>query len=379
MYVGSGGKVNVGGGTLIANGGEKGAGIGRGYDGDSDGSLGILDEDMIVLGSDDGEMYCVIAEADGAYTRRMHMKVVPSAAQVGNSKFATVQAAFDAANAGDTVKLLADATADGAITVSKGTEQRPVTLDLNGHGVRMTGSDCVITVNSGASLTLTDNATVKPIHKITLTDGRGTAVETVSALGTDTDNEKYVAGGYITGGNGTVGGGVYITSGTVTMNGGTISGNTASSTGGVYVGGGTFQVSGAAKVKGNTAGGTADNVYLPSGKTITVTGALTGGAGAFGVTVVKYENASYVQTSGVFAQAGSRYNGGVLTADNLACFVSDNTAYGVIPADDGKAALATNVGTWSDLKTALLTGGYVKLTGDVKYGEGGGDHKTGQL
>ena len=227
---------------------------------------------------------------------------------------------------GSTLTLLDDVTTGTPIEVT-GTK----TLDLNGFGILMTGDGRVIRVNNGAKLTLTDSsstATTKPIHKITLTDGRATAVEPVNATDTDTDTVKYVTGGYITGGGG---GGVYVgNSGTFTMAGGTIIGNTASAGGGVnnwgtfnmqggkitentanggdggggvfnggtftmsggsitnntasvFGGGvynyGTFKLSGAPTIKNNTQGtgtnATANNVYLYSGKTITVTGALT--------------------------------------------------------------------------------------------------------
>ncbi|MCZ9318888.1 MAG: PGF-pre-PGF domain-containing protein, partial [Methanocorpusculum sp.] len=90
----------------------------------------------------------------------------------------------------------------------------------------------------------------------------------------------YVYGGTFTMSGGTIsdnaavnnGGGVYMSGGTLTLSGGTISDNTATKNGGgVYVGGGTFIMNGSAAV-------TADNdVYLVSGKKITVNGAMSGG------------------------------------------------------------------------------------------------------
>ena len=77
-----------------------------------------------------------------------------------------------------------------------------------------------------------------------------------------------MSGGSISCNTGDVGGGVYVNSGTFTMSGGSISENTASNNGGgVYVNGGTFELSGS---------GSTDSVYLTSGKSITVTDALTG-------------------------------------------------------------------------------------------------------
>lgn len=86
--------------------------------------------------------------------------------------------------------------------------------------------------------------------------------------------------GKITHTSGSEGHGVELTGGTFNMYGGKISGNTATNCGGgVYVAeySTAFNVSGSAKITGNTADEKANNVYLPSGKTIAI-GGLTGDA-----------------------------------------------------------------------------------------------------
>ena len=94
-------------------------------------------------------------------------------------------------------------------------------------------------------------------------------------------------GGSITNNSNGYGGGVY-NGGTVNMYGGEISDNTASNKGGgVYMAasmenyqGGILNVSGSAKITDNTVNGVANNVYLPSGKTIAIgTGSLSGTIG----------------------------------------------------------------------------------------------------
>ena len=116
----------------------------------------------------------------------------------------------DLLNNGGTVTLSKDYTIDATLNVKKN-----VTLDLNGHVIKMTGSGSVIYVES--------------IAKMTMTDSNRTATHTDSTL---------PAGGVITGGNTTQsGGGVYVGSGcSMTMTGGTIY-NCKSSAGGggVYV------------------------------------------------------------------------------------------------------------------------------------------------
>ena len=110
---------------------------------------------------------------------------------------------------GGTVTLDKDYTIDSTLDVD-----RTVTLDLNGHVIKMTGSGTVIIIGSQANLTMIDS--------------NNTATHTDSTL---------PAGGVITGGNATQnGGGVYVGGGcSMTMTGGTIENCSATGGGGVYV------------------------------------------------------------------------------------------------------------------------------------------------
>lgn len=112
-----------------------------------------------------------------------------------------------------------------------------------------------------------------------------------------------MSGGAITGNTAaTYDGGVYIRNGAFTMSGGTIRGNsTEANGGGVYnagafhlyggsitgntatnggggvcnvLSGGSMTVSGAVTITGNTVNGKSDNLYLPYGKTIAISGSL---------------------------------------------------------------------------------------------------------
>ena len=102
-----------------------------------------------------------------------------------------------------------------------------------------------------------------------------------------------MTGGEISGNTATGnGGGVYIyRSGSVcNLSGGTIESNTAGKNGGaVYINKGALKLSGTPVVKGNTVSDKANNVYLPSGKTLTISGAMSSGA-FIGVTT---ENTNY--------------------------------------------------------------------------------------
>ena len=136
----------------------------------------------------------------------------------------------------DTVRLAGDISISSSLTVN-----RTVTLDLNGHVLRMTVSGSVITVKDGGNLTLTDSNTTAE-HKFT-PNGDGLWVS-------DGNGSKTVSGGVITGGTGYpiqyggngyfyyayYGGGVYIApGGQLTMIGGNIIGCSAEYGGGVCI------------------------------------------------------------------------------------------------------------------------------------------------
>lgn len=109
-------------------------------------------------------------------------------------------------NAGGTVVLDKDYTINQTLNVTK-----TVTLDLNGHVIKMVGSGRVIYVEGSST-------------NLTLMDSNKTAQHT-----------GLPDGGVLTGGNANSGGGVYVNNGTFTMNGGTIYNCTADvSGGGVY-------------------------------------------------------------------------------------------------------------------------------------------------
>lgn len=127
------------------------------------------------------------------------------------------------------------------------------------------------------------------------------------------------------------GGGVYIyRSGSVcNLSGGKIEKNTAKAGGGIYINpnnNGKLNISGTPVVTGNTVSGKANNVYLPSGKTLTIDGAMSSGA-SVGVTTA---NTSYPV---VFSNAyGQNYE---------TLFFADDTANAHVEYnDDQKLQLA---------------------------------------
>ena len=164
--------------------------------------------------------------------------VMPAASgavtEVSNESDLTAAIANSTVN---TVRLAGDISISSSLTVT-----RTVTLDLNGHVLRMTVSGSVITVKDGGNLTLTDSNTTAE-HKFT-PNGDGLWV-------LDEENgTKTVTGGVITGGTGKpiqfgsgkyvydayYGGGVYIApGGQLTMTGGNIVGCSAEFGGGICI------------------------------------------------------------------------------------------------------------------------------------------------
>ena len=122
-------------------------------------------------------------------------------------------------------------------------------------------------------------------------------------------------------------GGVYVYGGSFTMSGGSITGNKSDSFGGgVYVEDGTFTVSGDVTISGNTAKGNTSNVYLPAGKTITVSGALGTGAQIGVTTANTLAEGSYLTIAKGIDKNSSKYT---LTETDLNAFTSDvGNSYG---------------------------------------------------
>ena len=162
----------------------------------------------------------------------------------------------------------------GAMNIDGGTI-RDNTADEAGGGIRTNSYKFIISGNS----VIENNTAVK-----------GGGVYYGSSSNTMTISES----ARISGNTATrYGGGIYFDKeGSLTMNGGSITGNTATGDGGgVYFGGDTFRISGNLDISGNKKSGADNNVYLPTNKSITIAGALTG-SNPIGVTTEKTPDAS---------------------------------------------------------------------------------------
>ena len=188
-------------------------------------------------------------------------------------------------------------------------------------------------------------------HKITAADGMDAIYMTGGSF-TLTDCKGV---GTITHASSKTGRGVYVSSGTFNMYGGSITGNNAYKSdyistfgGGVCVGSGIFTVSGEVTVTDNTKGGTKgadgkftgdtkNNVYLPTGKTITIgTDKLSEGA-QLGVTV-SGDYGDYPFTSG--------WNANMSDKTPSDYFISDTDGY-VVKLNGSELKMVTHVHNWT--------------------------------
>ena len=172
---------------------------------------------------------------------------------------------------GGAVCLYSDSGLDAKLDMTGGTISRNSATN-DGGGVYV-GKKCTLTLSGtaftgnkakwGGAIYLTDNSSM------TMTSG---------TLTQNTASEQ--------------GGGVfsYSDSSSCALSGGTIESNTAGKNGGaVYINKGALKISGTPIIKNNTVSGKANNVSLPSGKTLTISGAISSGA-SIGVTT---ENTNY--------------------------------------------------------------------------------------
>ena len=125
----------------------------------------------------------------------------------------TLQEMIDKANAGDTIKLSSNTEIAATLQITKN-----LTLDLNGHVLKMTGDGSVLKVSGRATLTIQDSSAAKS--------------------------------GTITGGNAEYGGGVYVDDyAALKMTGGCITGCHASRGGGGIYSSGNLYMGGTAKIE----------------------------------------------------------------------------------------------------------------------------------
>ncbi|MBR6222300.1 MAG: leucine-rich repeat protein [Lachnospiraceae bacterium] len=279
----------------------------------------------------------VLAEAPDSTISPTVIKMEDDKLMLGDKEW-NVDGSYLKIPAGEYI-LMSDITTSASIYVDNA-----VTINLNGYGIRYSGSDnaSVFYIRNGKQCFLTINDSEKSrIHYVTLMNGRG---KIVSSSGVESATCLKVLGGYITGGTGIIsgkqirGGCIYIdSSGKLTMNGGTILGNTANYGAGVYSYYNTTINMNGTKVMANTASSyiESDIIYAGSG-------------------------------GGLYALGNFNINNSIITGN------SANSQGGGIYAFGGSSATSTYVNY--NLKDCVITGNYARS-------EGGGIYVTayGQL
>ena len=174
----------------------------------------------------------------------------------------TLQGMIDQANAGDTIKLSSNTEVHATLQITKN-----LTLDLNGHVLKMTGDGSVLKVSDRATLTITDSRPQNP-HTGSyadlpaggvITGGKGPNVTGIyydyvgGAVFLEKDTTLKLEGGTLTVNSGSS---IYIDGATLVMSGGTITGKTV----GVHNNVGTFTMIG-----GRITGGSDRGVYVYNG------------------------------------------------------------------------------------------------------------------
>ncbi len=137
-----------------------------------------------------------------------------------------------------------------------------------------------------------------------------------------------MTGGSITGNTAKISAGGVYSNGAFTMSGGSVTENTASQTvGGVY-GNGTLALSGNVAINNNKVGDADRNVYLPSGKTITVTGVGMDNGASVGITAEAPEDG--LPEDGLLVVTGASATTG---------FSSDDVGYELLATSEGLSLL----------------------------------------
>ncbi|MBR0121586.1 MAG: hypothetical protein IJM10_07350, partial [Clostridia bacterium] len=290
----------------------------------------------------------------------------PPAASIINgsseSKYSTLSDAINNWSAGSTLKLLKDVSTSSTITVPTGEH----TLDLGGHGIRRTGTGCVIRVGAHSTLNLKDsNTSTEHKYKTANPAANGAGVATVDD--TLTSGYKTFTGGYITGGynNGgyNYGAGINIEGDGATLNmyGGTIIGNklAATSTGGGGVCVQDWDRTGGFNMYGGSIIGNTSNygggVYVRCGTMVMHDGEINNNVASnnIGGAILAYSDKSTFIMEGGTINGNTATHGGAIEASGGATVsifggtITNNTA-------SGKGGALTNQRVNEDTSTATF-------------------------
>ena len=317
-------------------------------------------------------------------------------AQIGDVKYATLQAAIDAAKSNQSVRLLKDITLTDRVVVND--PSRSITLNLQGHSITAEGNALL---NNG-KLTIMSTGTAeagKIVSKTGYAVGVGSGSTLTISSGTLEGREGAVITGTATGATITIKGGTFIATDNaviagngsardgepnkITIKGGTFEGDIVTEgyiACGIYapwkdiitVSGGTFNITNGAGIVAR-----AGNVKVTGGTFICGDGQTTGWVG---------DNKNEVPNAALVFDAAANYpaktdasqilvSGGTFSTDPSANGATLATGYVATKNDNGMYTVAhtpvaevngTQYGTLSGaIKAAVEKGGTVKLLDDI--------------
>lgn len=226
---------------------------------------------------------------------------------------------------GGTVTLDKDYTIDSTLDVD-----RTVTLDLNGHVIKMTGSGTVIIIGSQANLTMIDSNNTATHTDSTLPAGGvitgGNATQNGGGIYVGGGCSMTMTGGTIENCSATGGGGVYVFhSGSFTMKDGTIENCSATYGGGVYVDKSTFAMEGGTIENCSAKSGGGGGIYVSSGTFTIGDGEIKnckssfGGGGLYIVASGSGGLSTFTMTGGIIENCTSKY-----VSESAAIFASNS-------------------------------------------------------
>jgi len=294
---------------------------------------------------------------------------------------------------------------------------KTVGITLIGYGdertITLTSNGSLFTVNSGVTLTLDENITIKGLSennnslvyinngKLNINTGAkitgnnnytslsGGGVYMMGASARLTMNGGEVSGNTVTASSGNCrGGGMYVYSGTIVMNGGEISGNTANGNGTASGGGGgifvstnaNFTMNGGA-INGNTAT-SSSGTRQSYGGGVYLFGTFTMNGGAISGNTAPAGFGGGVETFGIFTM-----HGGEISDNSAAKSPSGNGGAGggvdiddngSLTIDGGKISGNTaSYGGGVDVGTGTLTMKGGEISGNVASNSGGGVYNEG--
>ncbi|MGN0533921.1 MAG: InlB B-repeat-containing protein [Eubacterium sp.] len=253
------------------------------------------------------------------------LTLVPTSVFAANNDATALQSLLDS---GGTVKLTQDYSIDATLAVSN-----TVTLDLNGHVVKMTNQNGIIKVKGGT---------------LTLKDSNPTATHTDKSL---------PVGGVLTGGNAETCGGVQVDSGaTFKMDGGTIyncsQSDVSKGGGGVYSCGDFTMNSGT--IKNCTGARYGGGIYIDSGNFIMNGGTIENCSTSYGGGGVHAASGNFTMNGGTIENCSAGLGEAVMTSRGMPVVANG----GIIKGTFHLAPSATI--------TTEITKGYTEFYGEIQ-------------